>query len=83
MKAEAHRQKFGDGAGLIDAVGAGAAHVQFLQTDDVRLQLGDHGGDARHVQLAVDADAAVHIIGDESGHGSLSARSIPQPVYPL
>ncbi|MNC79147.1 hypothetical protein D3C75_1315490 [compost metagenome] len=66
--------------GLIDAVGAGAADVQFLQADDIRFQLGDDGGDAGHVQLAVDADAAVHIVGDESGHGSLSAWSIPPPV---
>ena len=59
-------------AGLIDAAGPGAAHIQFLKADDVRLQLGDHVGDARDVQLTIDADAAMDIIGDESGHGSLS-----------
>ena len=72
METETHRQTVGDGLGLIDVARAGAAHVQFLQTDDVRFVLGDHRGDAIDVQPPIDADAAVHIVGDQTGHGRLA-----------
>jgi hypothetical protein len=58
---------------LVDIARAGATDVQFLKADDVRLMFCDHADDARQVELAVDADATVHIIGQQTGHEVLEA----------
>ncbi|EKY26758.1 hypothetical protein HMPREF0185_02389 [Brevundimonas diminuta 470-4] len=75
MELYAHGQVLSDGAGLIDMTGAGPADIQFLQADDVGLMLGDDIGDAFHVQLAIDADAAMDVVGQKSRHEFLAWRS--------
>ena len=44
------------------------ADVQFLQADDIRLMLGDDRRDPPDIQPAIDADAAVDIVGQQAGH---------------
>ena len=68
VEVDGHRQAVGDRLGLIDVAGAGAADVQLLQADDVGLMLGDDAGDAVDVQLAIDADAAMDVVGEQAGH---------------
>jgi hypothetical protein len=65
---EGHRQLIGDGLGLIDETGPFPTDVQFLQTDDIGLVLGDDGCDPRYVEPAVDANATVDIVGQQAGH---------------
>ncbi len=76
VEMEIHRQASGDLVRLIDAVGAGAAHVQFLQGDDFRVEACDHLSDSTYVQAAVEAHAAAHIVGDDPRHRGLGARPI-------
>jgi len=65
----AHGQAPRDDLGLIDPAGAGAADIELLKTDNVRRVLGDHVRDAAGLEAAVDADATVHVIGQEARHG--------------
>ena len=70
----AHLQPPGDLIGLVDAAAARAPHIHLLQRDNVRLQRGDGRGHAADIQLAVHADAAVDVVGDDARHGlSLAA----------
>ena len=65
-----HVQPPGDLVGLVHVAGSGATHVQLLHRHDVRLQGGQHLGHAADVQPPVVPDAAMHIVGDDPGHGS-------------
>ncbi|MNI48410.1 hypothetical protein D3C73_1029710 [compost metagenome] len=68
----AHRQALGDGVGLVDPAGARAADIQLLQADDVGFMLGDDVGDPLHIQSAIDADAAMNVVGQKSRHEFLA-----------
>lgn len=61
-----HVEMRGDHMGLVYSAGAGAADVDFLQCDDVGLAFGDDGGDARGIEPAVGAEAAVNVVGEET-----------------
>ena len=68
MEVKRHLQASGDLVGLIHAIGAHAAHIQLLQSHDVRLQGGDDVGDAGHIQATVGSDATMDIVGEDAGH---------------
>ncbi len=77
VEAEGHAQTASDLVSLVDPAGARAAHVQLLQGDDVGGEAGDHVADAAHVQLAVGADAAVDVVGEDARHGTRVMRARP------
>src|SRR5262249_52781782 len=56
----------------VDAAAARAADVDLLQRHDVGLARGDHAGDALGRQQPVDAEAAMHVVGQDADHGSAS-----------
>ena len=63
MEVKGHLQCLRDQVGLVGHMGPLQAGVQFLQRHDVRIADVDHLGDPQGGDLAVDADATVHIIG--------------------
>ena len=66
----AHLQALGDLVRLVDVTGPPAAHVQLLQRHDVGFELRQHRGDAGHVEATVVPDAAMDVVGHDTGHGS-------------
>ena len=68
METRGHGQTVGDRLGLIDPARARSADVQFLQADNVRLELGDDGDDPADIQTAIRADTAVDIVGKKARH---------------
>ena len=74
VEVEAHVEPRRDRLGLIDAAGAGAADVEFLQADYIRLVLGDDGDDPGDVEPLIGPDAAMHIVGEKTGHEVRSSR---------
>lgn len=86
MEMRDHAEVSGDGLGLVDAAAARPLHVHLLQGDDVRPALGDHGGDTAGIELAVCAEATVHVVGHHpqpTAHAFLSfLRTSWEPEKP-
>ena len=61
-----HFQIARDQMRLVHALGARASDIQFLQCHHIRSCAGDHAGDAFGIELAVHADAAVHVVGHDA-----------------
>jgi hypothetical protein len=62
MKVRLHLQKRGYDVRLVDPAGSLSSDVQFLQSDYICAGLRDHIGNPMRIELAVCADAAVHIV---------------------
>jgi hypothetical protein len=82
VEVEGHLQAPGDFVSLVHAAGAGATHVDFLEADDVGFMLGDDARDASHIEPAIHADTAVHVVGQDAWHGPyrlerMNRRKIP------
>jgi hypothetical protein len=60
-----HLQQLGDHRCLIDASRALAADIEFLQCDDVSTGSGNDISDPVRIQLAVGADTAMHVVGQD------------------
>src|SRR5206468_3544253 len=85
VEVEGHLQLSGDLMGLVDPAGARAADVELLQAHHVRLELGDHGRDAIDIEPAVDADAAMDVVGQDPWHGapaSLTPKAEIRSIIP-
>ncbi len=81
MELSVHAEMRGDHVCLVYSTGAGAADVDFLQGNHVGPAFRDHGGDARGIELAVGAEAAVDVIGEETYPLSHRFREHAAPAF--
>jgi hypothetical protein len=63
MKVAMPAELLGDQSRLIDSAGTRPAEIQLLQPNEIRLQLGDHLGDARFRALPVHPTTGMHVVG--------------------
>lgn len=66
MKLRLHLQMRGNHVRLVNSAAARAADIHFLQGDNIRPAFVDDGSSTDGVELAVGAEATVHVIGEEA-----------------
>ena len=76
VEVRTHAQKLGQAVRLVDAAGARAADIEFLQGDDIAARIGDDPGHAFEVELAVHPDTAVDVVGHHAKRHRLERSPI-------